>query len=57
MNHEVATAPAAPPVRDRLAAEGFELATMSPAELTAFIQAEFAKCGPAAKKLAPDAAR
>ncbi|MFL5063800.1 MAG: hypothetical protein ACJ8ED_04025, partial [Xanthobacteraceae bacterium] len=59
MNQEIATALAAlatPAVRDRLAAEGFELATMSPPELTAFVQAERAKWG-VAKKLAPDAAR
>jgi tripartite-type tricarboxylate transporter receptor subunit TctC len=56
MNQEIATALATPAVRDRLAAEGFELATMSPPELTAFVQAEPAKWG-VAKKLAPDAAR
>jgi len=47
----------APAVRDCLAAEDFEFATRSPAELTAFIQAELAKWGLVAKKLAPDAAR
>ncbi|MFL5003268.1 MAG: Bug family tripartite tricarboxylate transporter substrate binding protein [Xanthobacteraceae bacterium] len=60
VNQEIATALAAlaaPAVRDRLAAEGFELATMSPPELTAFVQTELAKWGPVAKKLAPDAAR
>jgi tripartite-type tricarboxylate transporter receptor subunit TctC len=58
MNDEIGSALATPAVRDRLAAEGFELATMSPAELTAFVQAELTKWGPLAKKLTtPDAAR
>src|SRR5207248_8388570 len=38
-----------PAVRDRLAAEGFEIEKMSPAELTVFIRGELAKWGPLAK--------
>jgi tripartite-type tricarboxylate transporter receptor subunit TctC len=58
MNEEIGRALATQAVRDRLAAEGFELATMSPAELTTFVQAELTKWGPVAKRLTvPDAAR
>ncbi len=57
MNAEVAAALDTPAVRNRLLAEGFELATMSPTALTAFVQAELLKWGPLAKKLATPEAR
>jgi tripartite-type tricarboxylate transporter receptor subunit TctC len=46
-NHALDTAA----VRDRLMAQGFELETMTPAELTAYIGAELTKWGPLAKKV------
>jgi tripartite-type tricarboxylate transporter receptor subunit TctC len=51
MNAEIGNALDAPAVRDRLGAEGFELAKMSPEELTAFIRDGLAKWGPLAKRL------
>jgi tripartite-type tricarboxylate transporter receptor subunit TctC len=57
MHDEVGAALAMPSVRDRLVAEGFELETMSPAELTRFVADEIAKWGPLAKRLTADAAR
>jgi tripartite-type tricarboxylate transporter receptor subunit TctC len=51
MNREIGAALDAKAVRDRLDADGFERASMSPAELTAFVQRELAKWGPLAKKL------
>ncbi len=51
MNQEIGAALDAKAVRDRLDADGFESAKMSPAELTAFVQGELAKWGPLAKKL------
>src|SRR5262249_52513350 len=50
-NREIGLALDAPVVRERLDADGFERATMSPTELTAFVQAELAKWRPLAKKL------
>jgi tripartite-type tricarboxylate transporter receptor subunit TctC len=47
INHALDTAA----VRDRLTAQGFELETMTPAELTAYIGAELTKWGPLAKKV------
>ena len=46
MNQEVGAALAKPDVRTRLGAEGFEIETMSPDELTRFVQGELAKWGP-----------
>ena len=58
MNHEIASALNTAPVRDRLLAEGFELETMSPEALTAFIRDGLARWGPLARRLmAPDAGR
>jgi tripartite-type tricarboxylate transporter receptor subunit TctC len=51
MNREIGVALDAKAVRARLDADGFERATMSPAELTAFVQRELAKWSPLAKKL------
>ena len=51
MNREIGAALDAKAVRDRLDADGFERASMSPAELTAFVQRELAKWSPLAKKL------
>jgi tripartite-type tricarboxylate transporter receptor subunit TctC len=44
-------------VRERLTAEGFELETMSPAELTRFVADEIAKWGPLAKRFTTDAVK
>jgi tripartite-type tricarboxylate transporter receptor subunit TctC len=52
MNQAIGTALDSPAVRERLDADGFERAKMSPAELTAFVQGELAKWRPLAKKLA-----
>ena len=58
MNHEIIVALDTSAARERLDAEGFERATMSPAELAAFVQSELAKWRPLAKKLmAADATR
>src|SRR5712671_5267382 len=51
MNREIGAALDAKAVRDRLDADGFERASMSPAELTAFVRRELAKWSPLAKKL------
>jgi tripartite-type tricarboxylate transporter receptor subunit TctC len=49
---------AASAVRERLMAEGFELESMSPEELTAFIRSSLARWGPLAKRLmAADASK
>ena len=52
LNEAIGDALDAGPAHDRLAAEGFELARMSPADVTAFIRRELAKWGPLAKRLA-----
>lgn len=58
MNREIAGALDTAPVRGRLLAEGFELETMSPEGLTAFIRDGLARWGPLARRLmAPDAGR
>jgi tripartite-type tricarboxylate transporter receptor subunit TctC len=51
MNHEIDSALDSRQARERLDADGFERATMTPAELTAFVQSELAKWRPLAKKL------
>jgi tripartite-type tricarboxylate transporter receptor subunit TctC len=51
MNEAVGVALKTPAVRERLIAEGFELETMSPPELTRFVAGEIAKWGPIAKRL------
>jgi tripartite-type tricarboxylate transporter receptor subunit TctC len=51
MNEEIAASLKTPAVRDRLVAEGFELETMPPGELTRFVASEIAKWGPIAKRL------
>jgi tripartite-type tricarboxylate transporter receptor subunit TctC len=51
MNREVGVALQSAQARERLDADGFERATMTPAELTAFVQSELAKWRPLAKKL------
>jgi len=51
MNREIGAALGTKAVRDRFDADGFERASMSPAELTAFVQRELAKWSPLAKKL------
>lgn len=51
MNREVGIALESAAARERLDADGFERATMTPAELTAFVQSELAKWRPLAKKL------
>jgi tripartite-type tricarboxylate transporter receptor subunit TctC len=51
MNREIGAALDTTTVRERLDADGFERAKMSPAELTAFVQNELAKWRPLAKKL------
>jgi tripartite-type tricarboxylate transporter receptor subunit TctC len=51
MNREIGAALDAKTVRDRLDADGFERAKMSPDELTAFVRSELAKWSPLAKKL------
>jgi tripartite-type tricarboxylate transporter receptor subunit TctC len=57
MNGEINHALDTPSVRDRLTAQGFELETMTPAELTAYIGAELTKWGPLAKKVMAGAAK
>jgi len=52
MNHEIDIALDHPSVRKHLDAQGFEVAKMSPAELTAFIAEQIAKWGPLARRLA-----
>jgi tripartite-type tricarboxylate transporter receptor subunit TctC len=51
MNQEIGAALDTVAVRERLDADGFEHARMSPAELTAFVQGELTKWRPLAKKL------
>jgi tripartite-type tricarboxylate transporter receptor subunit TctC len=51
MNEEIGNALDAPTVKDRLAAEGFELEKMSPDQVTAFIRDGLDKWGPLAKRL------
>jgi tripartite-type tricarboxylate transporter receptor subunit TctC len=53
MNQEVGAALAKPDVRTRLGAEGFEIETMSPDELTRFVQGELVKWGPVVKRTMP----
>src|SRR5579883_2152482 len=58
MNEAVGDALAAPAVKDRLQAEGFELQKMSPAEVTAYVRSSLERWGPLAKRLmSADAAR
>ena len=52
MNREIGSALAWPAVRKHLDAQGFEVATMTPAELTAFIESQITRWGPLAKRLA-----
>ncbi len=57
MNAEVARALGSTKLRTRLDEEGFERATMTPAELTAFIQSQIGRWGPFIKRIAVDAGR
>jgi tripartite-type tricarboxylate transporter receptor subunit TctC len=52
MNREIDIALDHPSVRKHLDAQGFEVAKMSPSELTAFIVEQIAKWGPLARRLA-----
>jgi tripartite-type tricarboxylate transporter receptor subunit TctC len=52
MNVEVGVALESDGVRDRLVAEGFELARMSPTEMTGFVQAEIGKWGALTRRAA-----
>jgi tripartite-type tricarboxylate transporter receptor subunit TctC len=53
MNRAVGAALEKPEVRARLQAEGFEIETMSPTEVTRFVQSELAKWGPVVKRTMP----